>query len=195
MLAFSPCDLEKLRRVWHCCCSLGARSAPAARSAMMWKPESTFGRCSSFANQDTTHVTFNLKSLHKGDASLHHAPPIQLIIHQTRLHWKIASTPFASCWLVLNQLKEALAGTRALARPHQEIREPYISHFSVLFHPFFCWTTWKNTKCQFGRAAAISLSRNSLVRKMSSKSCARSRHTKSSAPTVRSLSLWPTSSP
>ena len=122
-------------------------------------------------------------------------PPIQLIIHQTRLHWKIASTTFASCWLVLNQLKEALAGTHALARLHQEIREPYISHFSVLFHPFFCWTTWKNTKCQFGRAAAISLSRNSLVRKMSSKSCARSRHTKSSAPTVRSLSLWPTSSP
>ena len=74
MLAFSPCDLEKLRRVWHCCCSLGTRSAPAARSAMMWKPESTFGRCSSFADQDTTHVTFNLKTLHKGDASLHHAP-------------------------------------------------------------------------------------------------------------------------
>lgn len=119
--------------------------------------------------------------------------------------WKIASTTFAS-WLVLNQLKEALAGTRALARPHQEIGAPYISHFSMLFHPFFCWTMWKNTHKQkqkwnanhemsIGRAAAISLSRNSLVRKMSSKSSARSRHTQSSAPTERSLSLWPTSSP
>ena len=86
--------------------------------------------------------------------------PSQLIIHQTRLYWKIAciaSTTF-SFLLVLNQLHEALAGTRALARRHQEICEPYISHFSMCFHPFFCWTTWKHTHKQQQKCPEKSMS-------------------------------------